>query len=215
MNIEILLSAIFCIILGISVTCYGFSRGISDFLPNFIAGWGQFFLELVIGYFIVDKFMKRQKIRQWNKVRKIHNQLLKEYLMKILINFCVIFDYVSINKNLSYKKTKNISLSIEELIKEINFLDFDNEREATTEKFIRYYEEIKDDIKEIRTSQTPSILQHSDNQELCDKLMELELHLTEFKDNIVRCKHYKASIDNERVIKIFETINIILGELDK
>ena len=214
-NMELFIYALVCLVLGVSITIYGFTFGYNNFGPNFFSGWGQFFLELVICYFMIDKFITRQKNKQWNKVRHIHNQILKEYLMKILINFCVIFDYVHINKNLSYKKTKNISSNIEELIKELNFFNFEQEKESITDKFIRYYDEIKEDIKEIRTSHVPSILEHSDNQELINRLTELDLYFIEFKDHIIRCKHYKANIDTEKVIKIFETINLILQELDK
>jgi len=215
MNIELILYTIIFLAVGIGLTIYGLSFGWQNFAPNLIAGWGQFCFELVIGLFIIDKFMKRQNNKQWEKVRHIHYSILNEHLIKLLVKISMKFNFVDIVKNLMYKKKnrKEISGIIENLVKELNYLDSQEDMKHR-DIFIEYHNDIKEDIKEIRTEFIPRIMEHTDDQDLINKLSELDLSIIKFGDDITRikCKE-SANIDFMRFIQLVECIGNVVDKL--
>lgn len=217
MDGEFIVYIIFCILLGIGITIYGFSRGVNDFFPNFLAGWGQFFVELVVCSLLIDKFTDRQHNKRWAKVRHIHYRTIKECLIKILNTLCLKFNYVDISKSLLYKKKgfNDISPVVDNLIKELNYMD--NQDDTThKQQFIEFYDEVRDKIKETRTMFIPQIIQNTDNQELADLLSELDLLFIKFEDEVLRCRHKdSANFDVDKIVKLIELINEVLIRLSK
>lgn len=215
MNIELIIYTIICLILGFGLTAYGLHFGWNNFGPNVIAGWGQFFLELIIGLFIIDKFIKRQNSKQWDKVRHIHYRILNEHLIKLLVKISLKLNYTEIAKSLMYKKkvNKDISSIIDSLVKELNFLD-SQEDTKHRDIFIQYYSEVKDEIREVRTEYIPRIMQHSDDRKLIDKLSELDLLLIKFEDDIARISSKEtAHIDFMRFMQLVECIGDVVNKL--
>lgn len=214
-NLEIIIYTIICLVIGIILTCFGFSFGVQNFAPNLIAGWSQFFLELIIGLYIIDKFMDRQNSKKWNKVRHIHHRILNEHLVKLLIKLCNKLNYTEIAKNLMYKKNKNKDISpiVENLVKELNYLDSQDDTKHK-EPFIDYYDAVKGEIRDIRVIFIPQIIEHSDNQELTNLLSELDSLLIKFEDDIVRCKSKENAYPNMMsFIRLIECISDVVSKL--
>jgi hypothetical protein len=214
-SLEIIIFAVVCLILGGAITVFGFSLGLGSFLPNFISGWGQFFFELIIGLFIVDKFINRQNSKRWMKIRHIHYRILNEHLIKLLIEICNRLGYTEIAKNLMYKKkvNKDISPIVENLVKELNYLD-SQDSPTCKANFLQYYEGVKEEIKEVRVVFIPRIIEHSDNQNLANLLSELDLLLIKFEDDIIRCKSKENAHPNIiNFIRLIECISDIVSKL--
>lgn len=215
MNIEFIIVSVFCLIIGIFLTTLGFSRGVNDFLPNFLAGWGQFFIELVIALTLIDRFNKNQKNQDWAKVREIHHRMLKEHLVKFLDTFCKKFNYVEISKSLLYKKKgfNDLTPVVETLLKEISYIDAQDD---ITYKpfFIDFYNETLDEVKEIRSMSIPKIICRSNDQELINILSELDLCFIKYEDAIIKCKSKeKSNFNITRLVQLIEAINTVLVRL--
>jgi len=215
MNIEFIIVSVLCLIIGICLTTLGFSRGVSDFLPNFLAGWGQFFIELVIALTLIDRFNKSQKNQEWAKVREIHHRMLKEHLVKFLDTFCKKFNYVEISKSLLYKKKgfNDLTPVIDSLLKELGYVDAQDDI-VYKPFFIDFYYETLDEVKEIRSMSIPQIMCRSNDQELINVLSELDLSFIKYEDSIIKCRtKEKSNFNISRLVQLIEAINAVLIRL--
>ena len=206
---------IICSALGVSLSWYGFTLGYMNFLPNLVAGWAQFFIQIVLGLLFFDNIVDGVKSRQWDKVKEIHYRILSEHVVKLFSEVALRLNYIDIAKSLLYKKktNRNISAIMENLIREINFLDAQDTSEHK-QVFLDYFNDMKEEIKEIRAIFIPQILSNINDMELANLLSELDLLLIKFEDDIVRCRAKEKAYPNMiNFIRLIECATSVYNKL--
>jgi hypothetical protein len=177
------------------------------FLGNTLAEATGLFVGILVTLLIVDKYLERQREKQWLRVREVTYEAIVTHLRDLLSN--VVF-YLSEDVDLLIplardgEQSSKVIAVIEVLKSQLEF--FGGDKPTFSEAF---YDAVKWDLDHIRDVLTPRVIQSSNDQHVIDALVEFDQASSEVHNVVVKQKKVSREDVYPSIVKFLERVQAL------